>query len=175
MSVFSFLTTYIKITPTRMQILVCFQTIVLALPSIHIYVLITQIAMFKSAFFGDETTKLFLVSVYNIIISIATSSSLRWKYFQWTAYFLLFYFIGLLVVSGVPLLPQVQNLIMMWLIILSSGIMLKHSESEDRMYFALVKKTQKVTREWSTKSDTIRDVNTVGMRKSMATMVTSAM
>jgi hypothetical protein len=43
------------------------------------------------------------------------------------------------------------------------------------MYFALVKKTQKVTREWSTKSDTIRDVNTVGMRKSMATMVTSAM
>jgi hypothetical protein len=128
-----------------MQISTCLLSILLTLPTIHIYAILTQISTAQGSVLNDESVKIFLVAIYNIIITIATASSLRLKFFVPTACFLFLYFLAVLFLANASLPAHFQNLGMLWLIIISSVAMSKLCESTDRKYFALVRMTQKMT------------------------------
>jgi uncharacterized membrane protein YjdF len=123
-----------------MQALVCIGCLVIVIPNIHIYAIIdTQV------FPTDETIKIFLVYIINVIISFGTGSSLFLRYFIPTTYFILFYYFAVVYMMGASMLFHAQNLITVWLVILSTSNLLKQYEGDDRRYFALSRMTRHLT------------------------------
>ncbi|KAJ3410246.1 hypothetical protein HDV05_003993 [Chytridiales sp. JEL 0842] len=130
--------TFLKMKPWRMQIMVTIQNVIQCVANVHLY---CHVAAYTPGRVADETVKLFLVALYITIMTLSSSSSLRCKYFIMFALFIAFYFLLNIFIYKLPILQNAQNLLIFIFLLIYGVFLAHHCEEEERRYFALMKLT----------------------------------